>query len=147
MRNVLAAGERRSELAGGPGLAGGSFWIEMEWCRLGGGGKSATDCGESSGGAVVRASVFFRAETSFRRRSSSAVAAEGGGRRIEGVRNLMVAARSAVVAGAAVEALAAEDLFPVIIFRSVERATISAGAAASGLETYAAFNSVELGIT
>ena len=75
MRNFSAAWERRSELAGGAGLADGGFWIETEWCRLGGGGKSATDCGEGSGSAVVRASVFFRAESSFRKRSNSAVAA------------------------------------------------------------------------
>ena len=60
---------------------------------------------------------------------------------------VMVAARSAAVAGPAVEALAAEDLIPIITFPSVERAAISAGAVASGPETYAAFNSVELGIT
>ena len=63
MRNFSAAGERRSELAGGPGLAGGSFWIKTEWCRLRGGGKSATDCGESSGGVVVKAGVLLRVET------------------------------------------------------------------------------------
>ena len=59
MRNFSAAGERRSGLAGGPGLVGGSFWIETEWCRLGGGGKSATDCGESVGGVVVTVGVFL----------------------------------------------------------------------------------------
>ena len=75
MRNFSAAWERRSELAGGAGLADGGFWIEAEWCRLGGGGKSATDCGEGSGSAVVGADVFCLVESSFQRRSSSAVAA------------------------------------------------------------------------
>ena len=59
--------ERRSELLGGAGLAGESF--ETEWCRLGGGGKFATDCGESSEGVVVKAGVFLRAETYLETRS------------------------------------------------------------------------------
>ena len=63
MRIFSAAGERRSELAGGPGLAGGSFWIETERCRLGGGEKYATDCGESSGGVVVKAGIFHWTDT------------------------------------------------------------------------------------
>ena len=45
------------------------------------------------------------------------------------------------------EALAADDLFPVRTFPSVEGAAISAGATAGGPETYAAFDSVELGVT
>ena len=73
MRSFSAVRERRSELLGGAGLAGESF--ETEWCRLGGGGKYVTDCGESSGGAVVKAGVFLWAESSFRRRSSVAIAA------------------------------------------------------------------------
>ena len=60
---------------------------------------------------------------------------------------MMMAARSAAVAGTAVEALAAEDLFPVMTFPSVEGAAISAGVTAGGPETYASLNSVELGIT
>ena len=43
---------------GGAGLAVESF--EVEWCRLGGGGKSTTDCGESSRGVVVKARVRLR---------------------------------------------------------------------------------------
>jgi len=62
LRSFPAAGERRSELAGGPGLAGESFWIKTEWCRLGGGGKYVTDCGESSRGVVVKVVIFIWAE-------------------------------------------------------------------------------------
>ena len=53
MKNFSAAWERRSELAGGAGLADVGFCIETEWCWLGGGGKSATDCGEGGRSAVV----------------------------------------------------------------------------------------------
>ena len=59
MRNFSVAWERRSEVASGAGLDGG-FWIETEWCGLGGGGKSATDCVDSSGGVVVKARVKLR---------------------------------------------------------------------------------------
>ena len=37
MKNFLAAGERRLESSGRAGLTGEGFWIETEWCRLGGG--------------------------------------------------------------------------------------------------------------
>ena len=71
--DFLAVGERWSELSSGAGLAGESF--EIEWSRLGGGGKSTTDYGENSGGVVVKAGVFLWAESSFQRRASSAIAA------------------------------------------------------------------------
>ena len=83
---VAGGGGRRycGESVGGVGVYFRRRWWGGRRCRHGSGkrvmeaegrgGKFATNCGKSSGGAVVKAGVFLWEESSFKRRLSSAVA-------------------------------------------------------------------------